>query len=72
MQRLGNCSMLLSLALAFTGCSQATQQETGKALEHTGKALQRAAEDAGNIVEGAVKRVAEGAEKNRMEPDRQK
>lgn len=69
MPRLGMCSILLALAVAFTGCSQATQQKAGEALDQTGEALQSAAEDAGNIAEGAVEGASEGVEENQAEPD---
>ena len=69
MQRLGIYSVLLALAVAFTGCSQETQREAGEALDQTGEALQSAAEDAGNITEGAVEGASEGVEENQAEPD---
>lgn len=61
--------MLLALAVAFTGCSQETQQDAGEALDQTGEALQGAAEDAGNITEGAVEGASESLEENQAEPD---
>lgn len=69
MSRLGIYSVLLALAVAFTGCSEETQQEAGEAMDQTGEALESAAEDAGNITEGAVEGASERAEENQAEPD---
>ena len=69
MPRFAIYSVLLALAVAFTGCSQETQREAGEALDQTGETLESAAEDAGNITEGAVEGASEGAEENQAKPD---
>jgi PBP1b-binding outer membrane lipoprotein LpoB len=69
MPRLGIYPVLLALAVAFTGCSQETQQKASDAMSQTGEALQSAAEDAKNITEGAVKGASEGIEENQAKPD---
>ncbi len=69
MPRSGIYSILLALAVAFAGCSQETQREAGEAMDQTGETLQSAAEDVGNITEGAVEGASEGVEENQAEPD---
>jgi predicted small secreted protein len=69
MPRLGICSVLLALAVAFTGCSQETQRKAGEAMEQTGETLRSAAEDARNITEGAVEGASQRAEENQAQPD---
>lgn len=69
MQRSGIYAVLLAIVVAFTGCTQETQRETGEALNETGQALESAAEDTANVMEGAVDGASDAVEENRAEPD---
>ena len=54
-------AVLLAFVVASTGCTQETQRETREA---TGSA----AEDAANVIEGAVDGASGAVEENRAEP----
>jgi len=57
----------LSLIIGLSGCSQKTQDEAGEAVRETGEALESAAEDAGNVVEGVVEGASDAVEENQSD-----
>ena len=69
MQRSGIYAVLLAIVVAFTGCTQETQRETGEAFDETGQALESAAEDTANVIEGAVDGASDAVEENRAKPE---
>lgn len=71
MSKLTNsCLLMLSCILMMScGCSETTQREAGEAVEQTGQAIENAAEDAANVVGGAIEGASDAANENQAKPD---
>jgi predicted small secreted protein len=67
MRRVHYCAAIVTLALGFVGCSRETQQEAGEAVNQAGQAVESAAEDTANVVDGAVEGASDAVEENQGE-----